>query len=107
LARLRPIDMIPPIWLWALRWSSQKMPTNSATGMSRGSSASKMDGWGLENSTLTSCSRNSARSSSGGSLGPLLENSVPSDSVPVMLPPLFDQVIFSTWSAATLVRSSV
>ena len=100
------MDMMPPIWLWARRCSSQKMPTNSATGMSSGSSASKIEGCGLANSTSTSCSRNSARSSSGGSFGPFEENSVPSLSVPVMEPPSLDQVISSTWSAATLVRSS-
>ena len=64
------MDMMPPIWLWARRCSSQKMPTNSTTGMSSGRNASKIEGCGFENLTSTSCSRNSARSSSGGSFGP-------------------------------------
>ena len=64
------MDMMPPIWLWARRCSSQKKPMNSAMGSSSGRSASKIEGCGFENSTSTSCSRNSARSSSGGSVGP-------------------------------------
>ena len=74
--------------------------------MSSGRNASKIEGCGFENFTSTSCSRNSARSSSGGSFGPFDENSVPSVSLPVIEPPSLDQVISSTWSAATLDRRS-
>ena len=102
----RPMDMIPPIWLWARRWSSQKMPTNSTTGISSGRNASKIEGCGFENLTSTSCSRKSARSSSGGSFGPFELNSVPSVSLPVIEPPSLDHVISSTWSAATFERRS-
>jgi hypothetical protein len=107
LARLRPMDMMPPIWLCARRWRNQKMPTNRATGMSSGASASSNPGCGFSKVTSTSCSRNSAMSSSVGVLAPCELNSSPFVNLPVIAPPLLDHVIDSTLSAETCDCSSV
>ncbi len=83
------------------------MPTNRATGMSSGASAAKRLGCGFSKVTSTSCSRNSAMSSSVGVLAPCELNDSPVLSLPLMAPPLLDQVIDSTLSFATCDCSSV
>ena len=53
----RPIDMIPPIWLWARRCMNQKKPTRITIGSRNGSRLMNQLGLGVVYSTSTSSSR--------------------------------------------------
>ena len=49
----RPIDMIPPIWLWARRCMNQKKPTRITIGSRNGSRLMNQLGLGVVYSTST------------------------------------------------------
>jgi hypothetical protein len=75
-----------------------------ATGSSRNSSDCHGDSDGVVNSTPFSVM--SAWSASGGSTGPVVEKSVPSFSVPLMLPLVLLNDASWTWSERRSFRKS-
>ena len=108
MARERPIDMIPPIWLCARRCMNQKKATKMATGMRKGRMLLRKPGVGVLYLTSTPCSSSAALSASGRppSSGPVVRNSLPSSSLPLIDPLVLSTSISSTLPACTWVMNS-
>ena len=101
----RPMDMIPPIWLCALRCIQTKIPMMKRMGRRMGSSEVSQLACGVLYLTSTFLSLRTLRSVSGRppASGPVEWNEAPLRSLPSMAPLVLSTSIWVTLPACTSV----